>query len=533
MQLRDLRTAARSVATDIRRGYRSRAGRIWNSYEFDGRYGEMLDDEAADAGTANMASLFEATESMKARTLLDEIRQRPLPEPPAALQPRVSELEQKILGFAAPRPDDSLMAEEMRLASQLSGFSTFSSGPNPRVAALADIEKLYADNALGFTAVTSPASLKAIQDALQPGEALIEYVIPYHPLHPAYKLVTLLITRTSAVHVYQDLDKVLPRSTGGTMRMSADGRAALDVSGLGEQVVILREALRRADDKVTRAKLSGFYQLLIQPLVERGFRPEQYARLVVVPHGVLHYVPFLALTDGGGIPLIRKTAVTTAPSASVWLALQSRAAVPVSRWLAFANPALKDPTLPSLESSAAEVKRISSIVSGLQPRIDVAAAATRARFLSSAPTASLLHLATHGEFPDDNALDRHGLLLAPGAGDDGVVRAMDIRRLDLSAVRLAVLSVCNGGLYRIGPADEPYGLVPAFLLGGAQNVAATLWPVDDPFARRFTVEFYTHLLEVGPAEALRRAAIRFIDEDELVRRWAGFIVVGPGRAFRN
>jgi CHAT domain-containing protein len=139
-------------------------------------------------------------------------------------------------------------------------------------------------------------------------------------------------------------------------------------------------------------------------------------------------------------------------------------------------------------------------------------------------------VATHGLFPDENALDDHALLLASNGGGDGILAARDIRRLELNQVRLAVLSVCNGGLYRMGPTDQPYGLVP-FFEAGAQNVLATLWPVDDAFGRRFTVEFYRRLLKDGLAEALRQASLLFIGEDEFIRRWAGFVVAGPGRPF--
>jgi CHAT domain-containing protein len=524
--LRELRTAARSVAPDIRRGYRSRAGRIWNSNESEIRYREMLADEAAEEGTGSIASLFDAVESSKARTLLDEIGNKPVAVP-AVLQPRASQLERTIVGFAQGTPSESVLAEEIKLASQLSDFTTFSNG-DERERSLRVLEQLHRDNGLGFSGVTPPASLRAVQAALDPSEALIEYAVSYD-YRPGYRIVILVITRSSAMHVYVNKENV-ESEWRGTMRVSVDGGAPLDLSVLSEQVVSLRTELRTSDEKAARVRLSAFYDLLIQPLVERGFRPEQYARIIVVPNGVLHYVPFLALMDRDGVPLIRKTAITMAPSASVWFELQRRAGA-VARWVGFGNPVLSQSGLASLESSAREVQRISALVDRLEPRIELGANATRERFLTDAPTASILHLATHGELPDDDALDQHGILLARGPGDDGIVRAADIRRLDLSSLRLAVLSVCNGGLFRLGPADEPYGLVPAFFVGGAQNVAATLWKTDDQFARQFMVEFYSHLLEVGPAEALRRAALRFIDEDVPVRQWAGFVMVGPGRPF--
>jgi CHAT domain-containing protein len=273
--------------------------------------------------------------------------------------------------------------------------------------------------------------------------------------------------------------------------------------------------------------LNAFYSLLIAPLIEKGFAPEQYSRLIIVPHGPLQYVPFAALMDEHGVPLIKKTAVTMAPSASVWRLLLSRNA-PVEKWVAYASPSLAA-GLPTLASSQKEVGQISAIVTALHPVVKTGGEATAQNLAADAPTAGILHIATHGAFPDENALDDHALLLSASAGGDGILRASTVRHLPLQQTRLVVLSVCNGGLYRMGPTDEPYGLVPAFLEAGAQNVMATLWPMDDIFGRSFTVEFYKHLAKDGPAEALRQTTLHFFGEDELVRRWAGFVMVGPGR----
>jgi len=152
----------------------------------------------------------------------------------------------------------------------------------------------------------------------------------------------------------------------------------------------------------------------------------------------------------------------------------------------------------------------------------------RTSFLSEAPRGHLLHVATHGEFPDENALDHHGILQARTVKEDGAVRASAVRKFDLSSTLLVMLSVCNGGLYRIGPADEPYGLMPAFLQAGSQNVVGTLWEVEDSYGRLLATEFYKNL-KFGPAEALRQASLVLIGQDQTVRRWASFVSVGPGR----
>lgn len=122
--------------------------------------------------------------------------------------------------------------------------------------------------------------------------------------------------------------------------------------------------------------------------------------------------------------------------------------------------------------------------------------------------------------------------LAAGKSDDGVLNASAIRKLNLAPNRLVVLSVCNGGLYRIGPADEPYGLIPAFLQAGSQNAIGTLWKVEDIYGRLLMTEFYKSLLQAGPAEALRRASQEFIRQRQTISRWSGFVSVGSGRPFQ-
>jgi CHAT domain-containing protein len=300
-------------------------------------------------------------------------------------------------------------------------------------------------------------------------------------------------------------------------------------------VASLREEIRTDSDEPARDDLSHLYKVLIQPLVMHGLKLEDYDRLIIVPHGPLHYVPFAALLDDQGKFLVEKTAVTIVPSASVWLLLQARSSPAIGNFVAFGNPLLKRSDLPSLEAAESEVNHIADeldIPGADAKHVFIREQATEERFLRESPGASLLHLATHGEFPDENALDRHAVLLAAGKSDDGVLSASAIRKLNLVPNRLVVLSVCDGGLYRIGPADEPYGLIPAFLQAGSRNAIGTLWKVEDIYGRLLMTEFYKSLLQVGPAEALRRASKEFIGQSQTISRWSGFVSVGSGRPFQ-
>jgi CHAT domain-containing protein len=527
-----LRSEARVGAQGLRELYSSRAGRIWVNSMFDQTYGQMLQDQLSSHDPGTAPEIFRACETLKARTLLDELSARPA-ELNSTIRTEAESLESRVLGFAAgAMQEDSILQQELSLLSQLSPFGPLGDRQGERKDLLAQLEHIYQKAAAGFDQAAKPAALEQVQRALEPKEAILEYVIPFDEFYRDQNLWILLITKSGFRLAHVSLDQVLPRNSTNSMGISVDGKAPIQTSPLSEAVAELREGIRKNDDKSARDYLKVFHQILIQPLMDQGFRPLDFDRLIVVPHGPLHYLPFSALMDGDGKFLIQKSAVSIAPSASIWLLLTGRTGI-ARHFVAFGNPLLNRPDLPSLGSSETEVHQIAESLVQLDTKdkdVYVQAQATSERFLSEAPRCHLLHVATHGEFPDANALDRHGILLAQAGKDDGAVRASAVRELNLSSTRLVMLSVCNGGLYRIGPADEPYGLMPAFLQAGSQNVVGTLWKVEDSYGRLVATEFYKNL-KSGPAEALRQASLVLIEQDQPVRRWASFVSVGPGRPF--
>ena len=552
--LQKLRDDARLGAQGLRESYSSRAGRIFVNALFDQVYGTMLKDQFWEVDDALQAmrhgeienkdeleklkpstpeELFRATESLKARTLLDE-----LSSPPGELsdsnRSAAETLEHGVLGFAKDDGDkDDMFMQEMKLIGQLSPFGPLDS-EGTRMDSLKQLEKVYQKANAGFTLAAKPASLQQVQSALQPKEAILEYVIPYDFTYPDQYLSILLITHDKFVPIHLKLDDILPRNAENSGGISTDGKAPITFTPLSVAIASLREAIRNDDDKEARAHLSDLYTVLIYPLVYRGFKPTDYDRLIIVPHGPLHYLPFGALLDDEGKFLIQKTAITIVPSASVWLKLQERSRPAVHSFVAFGNPSLNRPDLPLLKAAESEVNLIAGeldIAGDNGKQVLLHEQATKSRLQELSAGASLLHIATHGQFPDENALDRHAVLLASRGSDDGIASAAFVRKLNLSANRLVVLSVCNGGLYRIGPADEPYGLIPAFLQAGSQNAVGTLWEVEDNYGRLLMTKFYKDLLKTGPAEALRQASMGFIDAHQTIGRWSGFVAVGPGRPF--
>ena len=487
--------------------------------------GDGLARAGADAGVPDPAEVFRLAEAGKARTLLDMLAghfREPSPDAAGGL----AELERELLRFGADEQRD-LVYDEMRLGSELA-LGQGGPGRTPRES-LRAAEDAYAAADAGFEGVAAPPPLEDLLAALGPRELLVQYVIPHHPLHPVFG-VWILAVHAGGVSL---LPTEVPQlgSSGFIGRMTIDDRAPLDASPLGVAIIELRAAIQGGDDARAAPLLAGLHELLVAPLIEGGLDPAAFERVTIVPHRVLHPVPWAALTGADGRRLIERAALSLAPSAAVWLALRGRAGPLAPSCLALANPPLAYAGAGALPNAEDEVEQVAVALdaAGVACERLAGAKASETALVAHAAGHGILYLATHGAFPETDALDFHHLLLARSRRDDGVVSADTVRRLDLGAAWLVVLSICDGGLYRFGPGDEPQGLLPAFLAAGAQNAIGTLWQIDDRAGRDLMVRAAPHLVALGPAEALRRAVAAVLDDPAVpVRDWAGFVVTGAG-----
>jgi CHAT domain-containing protein len=100
--------------------------------------------------------------------------------------------------------------------------------------------------------------------------------------------------------------------------------------------------------------------------------------------------------------------------------------------------------------------------------------------------------------------------------------------------RLLVLSACqtalgSGAIADVPAGDDWVGLVRAFLGAGAQNVIATLWPVEDRSTARLMGQLYQRL-HAGTREvsALAGAQREMLGNTGTADPfyWAGFVLVG-------
>ncbi len=208
-----------------------------------------------------------------------------------------------------------------------------------------------------------------------------------------------------------------------------------------------------------QSTLFQLYQMLLAPikLILKGF-----SRLIIVPHGRLHYLPFHALFDGEKY-LIDSHTISYLPASS-FLPLCRRPKTGEIRLLSVAH---------SLNGHLPyAVDEAKSIAPHWPHTLLLEDEASLINLQHHAGDHRLLHLATHGEFRSDNPLFS-GLTLA-----DGLLTTLDVFNLSLQA-SLVTLSACNTGRHVIGGGDELLGLTRAFLSAGASSLIISHWAVED------------------------------------------------------
>ncbi len=269
--------------------------------------------------------------------------------------------------------------------------------------------------------------------------------------------------------------------------------------------------------------------------------PDSIRRLVVVPDGSLHGLPFALLPSRSGEkPLVLSHAVSTVPSLAVWAHWRrSPAAIRDARILGVADPEIaigvessasergEDRSRQPLAHARSEVRQLSRRAGGGSTVL----AGSDANRLKLGDLAlgqySVLHFATHAEV-DASDPGRSAVLLAPGEHDDGRFGIADIVDLELKDP-LVVLASCRSATGVALQGEGVLGLTRGFLHAGARAVIGGLWPVEDRATARLIDRFYQHLAGGETVAAALAAAQRELISDDIPPAdWAGLVIVGDG-----
>lgn len=225
-------------------------------------------------------------------------------------------------------------------------------------------------------------------------------------------------------------------------------------------------------------------------------------RLVVVPDAVLDRVPFAALRDGTGLPLLMRHAVTVEPSAAVFALRRSVRSDGGGRNVLVVGGSGDLRRLPGARREMRAVARLYSRSTVLED-----AEATSAAFVRHAAVADVVHFAGHTVTLASGRRGR-SLVLAAGGADDGRLDQERIASMRLPRRPLVVLAGCGTAAGEVRGTEGTISVARAFLAAGARGVVATLWPVDDYASAELFAVFHHHLARgLAPADALREAQL--------------------------
>ncbi|MEW6670125.1 MAG: CHAT domain-containing protein [Thermodesulfobacteriota bacterium] len=261
------------------------------------------------------------------------------------------------------------------------------------------------------------------------------------------------------------------------------------------------------------------YQKLFKPI--SGLLKTE--RLIIVPHGALHYLPFGALSSGREY-LVERAKLRVLPTASVLKYLKTRSNKKDFRMLIMANPNLGDPRY-DLKYAQAEALAIAKLMP--QTNVLLRDDAKPSVLIETAGQYRMIHLAAHGIFDPDNPLGS-ALLLSRSGGDDGLLKAGSLYQLSLDA-DLVTLSACETALGKITKGDDVVGFTRGFLYAGSSAIVSTLWKVDDRATMDLMVAFYKKLLTMPKDEALQAAQLEAKKRYPHPFYWASFQLTGNAK----
>lgn len=306
--------------------------------------------------------------------------------------------------------------------------------------------------------------------------------------------------------------------------------------------------VKQAYADYTRAA-SYLYKKLIEPCRESI----QGNSLIIIPDGLLSYLPFEALLtaevdsdkiDYRQLPyLLRDYNISYSYSATLHFESHRHESNPSRNLLAFApdysnmlaqltpEPSYlgtyRDQLIP-LPGVKDEVGYITKIVKGDLYADDQA---TESNFKKNAGDYKILHLAMHTIVDNENPMySKLAFTQNVDTAEDGFLNTYEIYNMKFNA-RMAVLSSCKTGFGKLQKGEGVMSLARGFMYAGCPSIIMTLWEVSDKSGALLMKNFYRHL-EQGKfkSEALRQAKLDFIVRADQLKAhpyfWSSYVAIG-------
>ena len=508
----------------LRPGFDLKLELLWTAFDRATRTGN-----AAEAG--RLAALaFDSADASRARTFADVAAQAFTPELRRELAPLFKRREELYREIATRRY--ALTAREDRVGADDPGSKPIREEIAGLVREVDIVNTAIAakGHATGGTAAPGAARLARLQGELSSGTALIAYWV--------------------------GAESTFAWTASGTgLRWIRLGTPA----PVNDAARAFHDSLTRIIDRPAERRLregAALYELILRPL-EADLAT--YREWIVVPDGVLGYIPFAALRvhrAGGDAFVAADHDITLTPAA--WMlrpAAPARRGAPRELLMVAdsvyeaSDPRLggrarpdpggegggsrngTPPNLSRLPGTAREAANIAALLPlGSVDRLTGLDAARERVLGLDWSRYRFIHMAVHGavdaEFPELSALILSTFDSA-GRPIEGAIRVADLSLKTLDA-DVAVFSACETALGKNVTSEGLVGIGYTTLARGARAVVASLWAVPDEIGAGLMTEFYRHLLRdsMSPSQALGTAMRSVLARDPAAdpALWAPFQV---------
>ncbi len=521
----DLTEAVRAGvgAERLRTGYLERS-----QTQYEALVGVLMDMAGTDPGSPYLAEAFHVSERGRARGLLDRMNGAGIG---VVADPEAAERSRRLSAELDALADD--IARTTDPAARARRFAEW----DARLAAY-DVAQERVDASRAPLAADTPRTLDQVRASIPDDDT----VVLHYALGRAKSHVWAITRSGARVFTLAPQEELERAATSLRILLTArlETAAGETAAQRSARIAAARANMREATQTASR--------LLLTPLSSEP-SITHYRRVVVVPDGALHQVPFASLVaPGSTAPLVDDHELAVLPSASALSALRREPRVVADGTVAIladpvfgssdarlgASRSTRAPatrggpaeldilaeaagvraaggTLPRLGYTRTEALSISKLVASPSALVAMGFQAKRSVLLEPAAARyRIIHLATHA-LVDSARPELSGLAFSMvderGTPIDGFLPMQRLYNMRLSA-DLVVLSACQTAAGKEVGGEGVMSLARGFMAAGVPRVLASLWKVDDQATAELMRVFYeAHLgpARLAPAAALRHA----------------------------
>jgi CHAT domain-containing protein len=305
--------------------------------------------------------------------------------------------------------------------------------------------------------------------------------------------------------------------------------------------------LKKPAETLNRFKDIGtkLYRQLL-PTLQSG-KYGDVSKLMIIPDGVLHYLPFGILLTQENNPqgrdfrelpyLIRNYRIGYNYSASLSILPETRQPAVHMKYAGFApgydalagnvNAEVEINTINPLKYNRVEIEKGLAIFDGKGFSGDES---TIANFEEYGSKAAIVHLAMHAIVSYKYPLYSQLIFSAGDGRSFPGLKTYQLYNMQLNA-RLAILSACNTGMGHIQKGEGIISLSRAFRYAGCPAIIMSLWTANDESVARITGGFLDYISKKEDKDkALQQAKLDYLHQaDPLMAHpyfWAGLTLIG-------